>query len=58
MRIHPVMNVNQIVQYRKQVEDQKKEEGKPVEVEGVDKWEVEKILNKRKMREVEKYLVQ
>ena len=52
------MNVNQIVQYRKQVEDQKKEEGKPVEVEGVDKWEVEKILNKRKMREVEKYLVQ
>ena len=40
------MNVNQIVQYRKQVEDQKKEEGKPVEVEEVDEWEVEKILNK------------
>jgi len=46
MRIHPVMNVNQIVQYRKQVEDQKKEEGKPVEVKEVDEWEVEKILNK------------
>jgi len=31
---------------------------KPVEVEGVDKWEIEKILNKRKIRGVVKYLVQ
>ena len=30
---------------------------KPIEVEGVEEWEVEKILNKRKIREVEKYLV-
>ena len=29
-----------------------------MEVEGVKEWEVEKILNKRKIREVEKYLVQ
>ena len=36
---------------------QKKEEGKPVEVEGLEEWEVEKILNKKKMREVKKYLV-
>ena len=36
---------------------QKKEEGKPIEVEGVEEWEVEKILNKKKIREVEKYLV-
>ena len=36
---------------------QKKEEGKPVEVEGVEEWEVEKILNKKKIREVEKYLI-
>ena len=28
-----------------------------MEVEGVEEWEVEKILNKRKIREVEKYLV-
>jgi len=27
-------------------------------VEGVEEWEVEKILNKRKIRGVEKYLVQ
>ena len=29
-----------------------------MEFEGVKKWEVERILNKRKVREVEKYLVQ
>jgi len=36
MRIHPVVNVSRIVQYREQVEGQKKEEGKPMEVEGVE----------------------
>jgi len=30
---------------------------KPVEVEGVEEWEVEKILNKRKIWEIKKYLV-
>ena len=29
-----------------------------MEVEGVEEWEVEKILNKRKVRGVTKYLVQ
>ena len=43
MRIHPVVNVSQIVWYKKQVKEQKKEEGKPIEVEGA---------------EVKKYLVQ
>ena len=36
---------------------QKKEKGKLVEVERSKEWEVEKILNKRKIRGVEKYLV-
>ena len=36
MRIHLVVNVSQIVRYKKQVEGQKKEEGKPVEIEGVE----------------------
>ena len=36
---------------------QKKEEAKPIEVEGVEEWEVERILNKRKIRGVERYLV-
>ena len=58
MRIHLVVNVSQIVRYKEQVKGQKKEEGKPVEVEGVEEWKVEKILNKKKIRGVEKYLVQ
>ena len=58
MRIHLVVNVSQIVQYKEQVKGQKKEEGKLVEVKGVKEWEVEKVLNKKKMRGVEKYLVQ
>ena len=57
MRIHLVVNMSQIVQYKEQVKGQKKKEGKPVEVEGVEEWEVEKILNKRKIKGVEKYLV-
>jgi len=39
------------------VEGQKREKDKPIEVEGVEEWEIEKILNKRKIREVNKYLV-
>ena len=57
MRIYPVVNVSQIVRYKKQVEGQKKEEKKLIEVEGVEEWEVERILNKRKIRGVDKYLV-
>jgi len=57
IRIHLVVNVNQIVRYKEQVKGQRKEEGKPIEVEGVEEWEVEKILNKKKIRGVEKYLV-
>jgi len=45
------------VRYKEQVKGQKKEEGKPIEVEGVEEWEIEKILNKKKIREVEKYLI-
>ena len=58
IRIYLIVNVSWIVQYKEQVEGQKKEERKPVEIEGIEEWEVEKILNKKKIREVEKYLVQ
>ena len=51
------MSLQQIVQYKGQVEGQKKEEGKPIEIEEVKEWEIEKILNKRKIRGVDKYLV-
>ena len=57
MRIHPVVNVSRIVRYKEQVKGQKVEEGKLVEIEGVEEWEMEKILNKRKIRGVVKYLV-
>ena len=57
MRIHPVVNVSQIVRYKEQVKGQKKEKGKPVEVKEVEEWKVEKILNKKKVRGVEKYLI-
>ena len=57
MRIHLVVNVSRIARYKEQVEGQKKEEGKPIEIEGVEEWEIEKILNKRKIRGVDKYLV-
>ena len=52
------MNVSQIVQYKKQIEGQKKNKGKLVNVEGMEEWEIKKILNKRKMRGVNRYLVQ
>ena len=33
------------------------EEVKSIEVEGVKEWEIERTLNKRKIRGVERYLV-
>ena len=57
MRIHLVVNVSWIVHYKQQIKGQRKEEEKLVEVEGVEEWEVEKVLNKKKIRGVEKYLI-
>jgi len=39
------------------VEGQNKEEEKPIEVEGVEEWKIEKILNKKKIQGVDRYLV-
>jgi len=57
MRIHLVVKISRIVRYKEQIKGQKKEKGKPIEVEGVEEWEVEKILNKKMMRGVVKYLI-
>ena len=57
MRIHLVVNVSRIVRYKEQIKGQKKKKEKPIEVEGVEEWKVEKILNKKKIRGVEKYLI-
>jgi len=48
IRIHPVVNISQIVWYREQVERQKTKEVKPVEIDGVEEWKVEKILIRNK----------
>ena len=50
IKIHPVVNVSRVQKYRDQVEDQKKEWLVPVVIEGEEKYNVEKILNKRKNR--------
>jgi len=39
------------------VEGQKKEMPQPVVIEGEEEWEVEKIMNKRRVRGRDKYLV-
>jgi len=58
VKIHPVVNVSRIKQYIDQVDRQRKETPQPVIVEGKEEWEVEKILNKRKIRGKNKFLVQ
>ena len=49
MRIHLVVNISWVVRYRKQVERQNIRKLKLVEIDGVEEWEVGKILNKRKV---------
>ena len=49
VKIHPVVNISRIRQYINQVKGQKKEAPQPVIVEGEEEWEVEKILNKRRI---------
>ena len=51
------MNISWVVQYREQIEGQKAEEVKLVKIEGVEEWKAKKILNKRKVRRVVKYLL-
>ena len=57
MRIYLVIKVSKVVRYKKLVKGQRVEKLKLVEVEGVEEWKVEKILNKRKIQGVENYLV-
>ena len=57
IRIHLAVNVSKGVGYKELVKRQKVGELKPVEVDRVEEWEVEKILNKRKIQGIEKYLV-
>jgi len=58
IRIHPVVNVSRIHKYIGQVEEQKKEQLVSVITKREEKWEVKRILNKQRIREKNKYLVQ
>ena len=57
VKIHPVVNVSRVRKYVGQVEGQKKEQPLPVIIEGEEEWEVERILNKRRIRGKDKFLV-
>jgi len=49
VKIHPVVNLSRVWKYKLQVEGQKKKAPQPVVIKGEEEWEVEKIINKRKV---------
>ena len=57
IKIHLVVNISRIKQYVDQVDGQKKEKPQPMVIKGEEEWEVEKILNKRRVRGKDKFLV-
>ena len=57
IRIHPIVNVSRVQLYKLQVEGQKKILPKPVIIEREKEFEIKKILNKKTVREKEKFLV-
>jgi len=57
IKIHPIVNVSRVRLYKSQVKGQKKIPPKPVIIKGEEEFEVEKILNKRTVREKKKSLV-
>ena len=57
IKIYLVVNVSRVRQYKSQVKGQRKKVPQLVVIEGEEEWEVEKIINKRKARERDKYLV-
>jgi len=57
IKIHPIVNVSRVYMYRDQVEGQRKEQPLPVVIKEEEEYEVEKILNKKKFRGKDRYLV-
>jgi len=58
VKIHPVVDVSRVCRYKDQVEGQKKEQPAPVIIKEEEEYKVEKILNKKKFRGKNQYLVQ
>jgi len=57
IKIYLVVNISRVQLYKPQVEDQKVVPLQLVVIDGEEEYEVEKILNKRKIRERDKFLV-
>ena len=57
IKIHSVVNVSRVRRYKDQVEGQKKKQLVPVVIKGEEEYEVEKILNKKRFRGKDQYLV-
>ena len=57
IKIHPVVNISRVYIYRDQVEGQRKEWPLLVVIKEEEEYKVEKILNKKKFREKDRYLV-
>jgi len=57
VKIYSVVNISRIQRYIGQVEGQRKEQPAPVIIEGEEEWEMERILNKQRIRGKDKYLV-
>jgi len=49
VHIHPVVNVSKLQLYKLQVEGQRVTKPAPVIIKGEEEYEIEKILNKRKI---------
>ena len=57
IKIHLVVNVSRVQKYRDQVEGQKKKHSLSIIIEEEEEYKVEKILNKRKFKGRNRYLV-
>jgi len=57
IKIHPVVNISRVYIYKDQVEGQRKEWPLLVVIKEKEKYKVKKILNKRKFRGKDRYLV-
>ena len=57
IKIHPVVNISRVHMYRDQVEGQRKEWPLSVVIKEEEEYKVKKILNKKKFRGKDRYLV-
>jgi len=58
IKIHLVVNISRVQMYKDQIEGQRKKQSLPVIIKEKEIYKVEKILNKRKFRGKNRYLVQ